>query len=99
MTEEHMATSFFLGIKVAEHVHKIRRTLEDKMHDKIFETLQAIAEGELTLMNTPEEEIAGLPEPSPNIKDALEQHLREMIRIGRQNERIVAEILVKNVPN
>ena len=96
MTEEHMKVCFTLGLRVAEHVHGIGRTGDDKKHDAIFEALKEVAKGDLTLLNTPEEIIASLPTPPAGIKLNIDDAMfREMIRNGRESDKVAAQMLLK----
>ena len=87
-----------LGIKVAEYIHGYRRKPHDPTEDKLFETLKEVADGTLTLMDTPEEELAKLPPPSPQIAKIVEQQIRDGLRIGRENQRIAAQKIVQAMP-
>lgn len=99
MTEEYMTACFSLGVRVAEHVHGIRRTGNDKSSDEMFETLKSVADGGLTLLNTPEEIKASLPTPPAGFKLTIDEAtFREMIRNGRELDRTVAQILRKTLP-
>jgi hypothetical protein len=43
---------FSMGLRIAEHVHGVRRKGDDGKHNKMFEALHEIADGELTLLGT-----------------------------------------------
>jgi hypothetical protein len=99
MNEEHLKVCFTLGIRIAEHVHGICRTGDDKKHDEIFKVLKAVANGDLTLLSTPEEIKASLPTPPAGIKVKFDDAMfREMIRNGRESDKIAAQMLLKILP-
>lgn len=90
MDNQHrLVAGFMFGIRVAEHVHGIKSRFEDDTADKILETVQLIAEGHLTLVDTPAEktlELASLPE---SLKETLPRLLAE----ARKHELPVAREL------
>jgi hypothetical protein len=58
---------FLLGVAIAEHVHGIIRKRDDGKTVSILRTLQEIADGSLTLVETPTEMMSGLPPVSPGL--------------------------------
>lgn len=90
---------FVFGVKVAEHIHGIRRTGEnlDKT-DEIFDTVRAIVSGDLTLLPTPEEAFAALPKPPEPFRLKMEAEFYEMMRNSRDNEKLVAEMVAETLP-
>jgi hypothetical protein len=98
MDPELVQTCFFLGVIVAEHVHRIRRMPKDPTEDAIFDTLKAVADGSLTLIDTPEEAVAELPEPPPQFAPHLVPLFRAMMRNGRENQRIAAQAILAALP-
>lgn len=60
----NLQVAFALGVIAAEYVHGVRRKGTDlSTTNAIFQTLEDVASGELTLLNTPEERIGNLPRP------------------------------------
>ncbi len=84
MDSEVIKAFFSLGLKVAEHVHGVRRDGDDPKTDAIFETLKSIASGDLSLLDTPEEMIAKLPTPPLGLKPKFGPEFYEMMRISQR---------------
>ena len=99
MDPELVKAIFSFGLKVGEHVHGIKRAGDDKSNDQICETVRAVADGNLTLLGTPEEMIASLPTPPPGIELNVKSAFFEMIRVSRENERIAAKMVASALPN
>jgi hypothetical protein len=73
---------FTLGIGVATHILGVRQPR--KGLSKIIKTVKDIAEGDLTLLDTPEEMLPGLPRKyQPTLADA--------VRNARRRERAAAK--------
>ena len=94
--------AFTLGLLVAEHVHGLRRPGGDDTARRRFEaTLEAVARGDLTLLDTPEEMLAHQPVPpdiaeqAPELADqlraALQSHVHLLHRNAARDHRAVAE--------
>jgi hypothetical protein len=98
MDQDALVISFRLGIKVAEYVHGTSRKGDDKKTDAIFSALRAVADGELTLLDTPEEIIASLPSPPKGVKLNIGPEFYERIRQGREEQMAVAETLLNMLP-
>ena len=99
--------AFALGVKVAENVHGVSRKRNQGLTDAIFRTLQDIADQKITLLNTPEEDLASLPEPPPQLKGRpeVEALLRElaadmpkMTHQGIRDEQEIAADVLKGMP-
>jgi hypothetical protein len=91
---------FTFGIRIAEHIHGVRRSGEDAIAktDAIFAAVREIASGDLTLLGTPEEIIAEMPKPPAFLKVAIPPDFQEWVRLARENEKIVAEMVSKTLP-
>ena len=98
--------AFALGVMAAEHVHGLNRKRNQVLTDAIFRVLEQVASGELTLLDTPGEAIAGLPAPPPElaakapeaIKDLQERlaaWMPEMTRQAMRDQREVAAELLQ----
>lgn len=98
MDAELAANTFVLGIMVAEHAHGIRRTGDDGKTDAIYETLRLVANGDLTLLNTPEELIASLPTPPGGIELKIGPEFYELLRQSRENQKRTAQIVANALP-
>lgn len=101
-----LQAAFSLGFLAAEHVHGVNHDGNQDFANAVFKILEKVANGELTLLNTPEETIAGLPPPPPDlaatspdaIKKALEQlvlQVGERTRQAMRDQREVASELLK----
>ena len=101
-----LQVAFALGVMVSEHIHGTNRKRNQVLTDAIFKTLQQLASGELTLLDTPEETIAGLPAPPLELVAQAPQAMRkfraematrmpEMIRQAMRDQREVAAELLK----
>src|SRR3954454_4195384 len=97
MANEHLKAAFSLGIKIAEHVHGIERTGDDDSNDAIFEALQTVADGDFTLLGTPEEEFKKLPTPPAPLRAKMEQEFYEVMRISRENQRNIAKLILEAI--
>jgi hypothetical protein len=62
-----LQVAFFLGVMTAEHIHGIRRKGNQDLVDEIFRIVEKVANGDLTLLSTPEEIVANLPAPPPEL--------------------------------
>lgn len=89
---ESLERGFMLGIAVARHVHGIRARFRDDSSDRILETLEAIAHGKLTLVDTPEEIAAETRPP-----DSVVQRLPEILRESRKQERQSAIGILRSI--
>ncbi len=102
---QNLQVAFTLGLMTAEHVHGVTRKGNQLLTDKVFEILEQVATGEMTLLDTPEETMAGLPAPpselaakeSDAINNVREQLAAEMAQLTRQAMRdhreVAAELL------
>lgn len=101
-----LQVAFALGVMAAEHIHGTNRKHNQVLTDAIFRVLQQVASGELTLLDTPEETIADLPDPPPELaaqapeamhsfRMQMAAHMPEMIRHGMRDQREVAAELLK----
>jgi hypothetical protein len=101
-----LPVAFALGVMAAEHVHGISRKGNQALTDAIFKTLQQVANGDLTLVNAPEETIAGFPAPmaelaanAPEMIKQLQERLAaqvpEMTRQAMRDQRQVAAELLE----
>lgn len=80
------------GIFVAEHVHDIKNTRDARrkdITDKILQTVDAIADGEMTLVDTPEEVCGGMK----GLPENLRAMLPGMLRDARNEQRTIAQAL------
>src|SRR5260370_40023849 len=81
---------FLFGFSVADHINDARGPRFRKM----IEVLLEIANGDLTLMHTPEETIANLESLYPELATHVAPNLRALLRRGRmQNQRYAEKIL------
>ncbi|MBC7816905.1 MAG: hypothetical protein IAG10_08470 [Planctomycetaceae bacterium] len=98
--------AFALGVMAAEHIHGTNRKLNQVRTDAIFRVLEQLATGELTLLDTPEETIADLPAPSPELaakapeavshfRTQMAARMPAMIRQAMRDQREVAAELLK----
>ena len=99
MDPDLVKSIFSFGLKVAEHVHGVRRGGNDNTNEELFKVIRAVAAGELTLLGTPEETIASLPKPPPGVKLNIEPAFLDMMRVSRENERFTAKIVEASMPN
>ena len=101
-----LQVAFALGVMIAEHIHGTNRKRNQVLTDAIFKALQQLASGELTLLDTPEETIAGLPAPPLELAAQAPQAMRkfrtelaarmpEMIRQAMRDQREVATELLE----
>ena len=97
--------AFSLGVKAAEIVYGVNRNgKEMEVTDSLWKLVQQIAEGDVTLLDTPEESLAAMPplpaelaavpgfkeEMQKSLKDAL-QNLPEARRAERQMAQIIMD--------
>ncbi len=101
-----LQVAFALSVMIAEHVHGASRKRNQVLTDAILKALQQLANGELTLLDTPEETIAVLPAPPLELAAQAPQAMRrfrtemaarmpEMIRQAMRDQRKVAAELLK----
>ena len=101
-----LQVAFALGVMAAEHVHGTNRKHNQVLTDAILKVLQQLAIGELTLLDTPEETIADLPDPPPELaakapaamnrfRAQMAARMPEMIRQAMRDQREVAAELLK----
>ena len=101
-----LQVAFVLGVMAAEDIHGTNRKRNQALTDSIFRVLQQLASGELTLLDTPEETIANLPAPPPELvakapaamnkfRTQLAARMPEMIRQAMRDQREVAAELLK----
>ena len=50
-----LVRAFFFGVRLAEHYHDIPYPLDKEQPDRVVHLLKTIAEGDFTLVDTPEE--------------------------------------------
>lgn len=94
--ENDVASCFSLGIKVAEYVHGVRRKGGDGKHDEMFDVIKSVADGDLTLLGTPEELLASFPTPPEGIKLNVDHPVfREWVRNSRDAERKAAQLILQ----
>lgn len=91
MLNEQLAQAFHLGRRVAEHVHGIRTNYRDGSMERVLETLEAIARGDLTLVDTPEESAADMQAP-----EELREQLAAALRVVRTIQRQTAESILRS---
>jgi hypothetical protein len=85
-----LVRAFFFGVRLAEHYHDIPAPLDKEQPDRFVDLLKSIAEGDFTLVDTPEE-AASQAEWHP----LLRKRLPEMLRKARQHHRQTAGELLK----
>lgn len=101
-----LQVAFALGVMAAEHVHGTSRKHNQVLTNAILRVLQQLAIGELTLLDTPEETIADLPDPTPELaarapeamhrfRTQMAARMPEMIRQAMRDQREVAGELLK----
>ena len=101
-----LQVAFALGVMAAEHIHGTSRKRNQVLTDAIFRVLEQLASGELTLLDTPEETIADLPDLPPelaakapeamhNFRTQMAAQMPEMIRQAMRDQREVAAELLK----
>jgi hypothetical protein len=97
MNPKLVESIFTFGIRVAEHIHGVRRSGEDAIPktDAIFDAVREIASGDLTLLGTPEEIIAQMPKPPAWLKVDVLPDFQEWVRISRDQEKSVAVMVSK----
>ena len=83
--DKDLVRAFFLGVRLAEHYHDIPDSLDKEQPDRFVHLLRTIAEGEFTLVDTPEE-IADRTDWHP----ALREKLPEMLLAARKHHRRIA---------
>ena len=76
METDDLEAAFRFGFSLAEYLFGIKRNFRDDVSDRILDTLEKIASGELTLIDTPEEKIAELPGLPESLKKSIPGHLR-----------------------
>ena len=92
MYNEPLEQAFHLGRRVAEHVHGIRTSYRDGSAERVRETLEAIARGDLTLVDTPEESAADMQAP-----DEIRDQLAAALRVIRNIQRRTADDLLRSL--
>ena len=75
----NLQIAFILGVMIAEHAHGINRKENQNLTDEIFRILEKVAGGNLTLINTPEENIASLPGPSPELAAKAPEAVKKLL--------------------
>jgi hypothetical protein len=88
--------AFGLGMRLAEHVHGIRRG-PDPSQDKteaILTTLEEIASGDFALIDTPEVTAAELP---PGMPESFRKRLPGMLNESRRQEREMAALILRSM--
>ena len=101
-----LQVAFAVGVMAAEHVHGTNRKRNQVLTDAILRVLRQLAIGELTLLDTPEETIADLAAPPPELtakapaamrsfRTQMMAEMPEMIRQGMRDQReVAAELLM-----
>ena len=103
-----LQTAFVLGLMAAERVHGVSRRGNQILTDAVFTILRQVANGELTLLDTPEETIAGLPPPPPELaaigseavraaQEAAARQVREQTHQAMRNQRQMAAELLRSM--
>ena len=103
---QKLQVAFSLGLKTAEHIHGVTRKGNQVLTDKVFEILEKVASAEITLLDTPEETLAGLPAPPTeltakeldainNMRDQLAAEMAQLIRETMRADREVAAELLR----
>lgn len=102
---QSLQVAFSLGLLTAEHVHGVTRKGNQVLTDKVFDILEKVASGEITLLDTPEETMAGLPAPPSelaarepdainNMRDQLAAEMAQLTReTMRAHREVAAELL------
>lgn len=87
--------AFMFGVHVAEYIHGITRKpfKEDDTTDRVFDALQAIANGDVTLSNSTTEVAAGLGITRPESV----ANLARVMQGGREDSRAMAQRLLKTL--
>lgn len=101
-----LQVAFVLGFKTAQQVHGVSQPGKQTLTDAVFRILEQVASGQFTLIHTPEEIIADLPDPPPDLaaespetvkklQEDLAARMPEMIRQAMRDQREVAAELLK----
>jgi hypothetical protein len=93
-------TAFLLGVMTAEHVHGVSRNMQ--LANEIYRVLEDVADGNLTLHNTPEETSANLPPEVIKMREKMPEEIKQLadqlvsvgLRLDMRNQREVAVDLV-----
>ncbi len=84
---------FMFGIRVTEHVYDVKYDLRLKVTERIFDTIRQIAEGDLTLVDTPEEKAAEFGDLPEWLSEWLRANMPTILKAAREKERKTAQVL------
>jgi len=85
-----LVRAFFFGVRLAEHYHDIPYPLDKGQPDRFVHLLKTIAEGDFTLVDSPEE-----IEDQTDWHPLLREKLPEMLRAARKHHRRIAGELLE----
>jgi hypothetical protein len=89
-----LVRAFFFGVRLAEHYHDIPYPLDKEQPDRFVHLLKTIAEGDFTLVDTPEE-----LEDQTDWHPVLREKLPDMLRAARTHHRRIAGELLEVLVN
>ena len=92
--DKDLVRAFFFGLRLAEHFHNVPYAFEEGQTDRIVRLLKSIAEGDFTLVDSPEE-----VEDQADWHPQLREHLPQMLSAARRHHRATAGDLLRVLVN
>ncbi len=89
-----LVRAFFLGLRLAEHFHNVPYAFDEAQTDRIVRLLKSIADGDFTLVDSPEE-VADQADWHPQLRERLP----EMLSAARRHHRMTAGDLLSVLVN
>ncbi|MHC4101302.1 MAG: hypothetical protein ACYS15_09755 [Planctomycetota bacterium] len=89
-----LVRAFFLGLRLAEHYHDVPYAFDEDQTDRIVGLLKSIAEGDFTLVDSPEEVV-----DQAHWHPQLRERLPEMLSAARRHHRKTAGELLSVLVN
>jgi hypothetical protein len=92
--DKDLVRAFFFGLRLAEHFHDVPYAFNEAQTDRIVSLLKSIAEGDFTLVDSPEE-----VEDQADWHPELRERLPEMLSAARRHHRKTAGDLLQVLAN
>jgi hypothetical protein len=92
--DKDLVRAFFFGLRLAEHFHDVPYAFDEGQTDRIVGLLKSIADGDFTLVDSPEE-VADQADWHPQLRERLP----EMLSAARRHHRVTAEDLLRVLVN
>ncbi|MHC4709101.1 MAG: hypothetical protein ACYTA3_01385 [Planctomycetota bacterium] len=89
-----LVRAFFFGLRLAEHFHDVPYAFDEGQTDRIVRLLKSIADGDFTLVDSPEE-VADQADWHPQLRERLP----EMLSAARRHHRMTAADLLSVLRN